>query len=156
MLYESASGYALFERQEADEIEDQSHAIQQSIVQFTTFSRMVSYRAFQPFADAEDALSNCNDVSEGKETMIDSKTHKIEGVLNPTLRAFLENHFSRDLKKRATLGVIEEKLGSAIQEALGIKCEVTAARCSTQSVEKYSHFRTDQRHSFTFHEVYTR
>jgi len=109
LLFESASGYGLFERSEAEEISDQNPQVQQNIVDFSTFSKMVKLRSFAPFTVAENALENCNDVS--------------EGVLNETLKNFLETNFPSKLRKKASLGVIEEKLGSAIQEALGLKCE---------------------------------
>jgi len=109
LLGESASGYALFEKMEAEEISDQSSEVQQTIVEFKTFSKMLKLRSFVPFTDAENALSNCNDLS--------------EGILNPFLKSFLDTNFTSKIKKNSSLGVSEEKLGSAIQEALGIKCE---------------------------------
>jgi nucleolar protein 56 len=112
LLFESASGYALFERIEAEDIGDQNQQIQQAIQDASSFRKMVRLKGFLPFTSAENALENCNDVS--------------EGVLNETLRNFLTTQFSGvkpGKTSKFALGVSEEKLGSAIQEATGIKCE---------------------------------
>lgn len=115
ILYESAIGYGLFERNEAQEIGEQTEQVQQSILDPALFKKMLKFKAFLPFESAESALENCNDVS--------------EGILNPTLKTFLQNNFP-DAKvgkpsSKYTIGVGEEKIGSAIQEGLGINCSKT-------------------------------
>jgi nucleolar protein 56 len=65
LLFESAVGYALFERLESEEIGDQTEAMQESFKDFKRFAKLVKLVAFQPFASAEEALENCNDISEG-------------------------------------------------------------------------------------------
>jgi len=110
LLYESAAGYALFEKLQSEEIVEQTDAFQQSIQDFGRFSRIVKLVSFLAFNSAENALSNINDVS--------------EGVLNDTLRGLLTTSLpSKKKSGKFTLGVSEEKLGSAIQEELSIKCE---------------------------------
>jgi len=112
ILYESASGYGLFERSEAEEIGSQTDQVQQSVQDFGRFSRIIKLKSFQPFTSAEVALENQNDLS--------------EGVLNDFLKNFLQNNFPKVKPGKSSsfnLGVSEEKLGSAIQETLGIKCE---------------------------------
>lgn len=75
------------------------------------FSKLIKLVSFMPFASAENALENINDIS--------------EGVLNDTLKNFLQINLPKTKSgKGFALGVAEEKLGSAIQEALGINCEV--------------------------------
>jgi nucleolar protein 56 len=52
-----------------------------------------------------------------------------EGVLNDLLKDFLQTNFPTAVKGKKTsyiLGVIEDKLGSAIQEGLGIQCQKSA------------------------------
>jgi len=109
LLYESASGYAIFERTQAEEIQEQSPQVQEALTDPSAFKKMVRLKAFFPFTSSENALENCNDVS--------------EGVLNATLKNFLQTTFPSGKSSKIVLGVSEEKLGSAIQEATGIKCE---------------------------------
>ncbi len=61
VLYETASGYALFQRLVADEValQDMEGA------EFTRFGAQVKLVSFAPFQSAQDALDNINCVSEG-------------------------------------------------------------------------------------------
>lgn len=114
ILYESASGYALFERTESEEIGDQLAEVQESILDYKRFTKALKLKAFLPFTSSENALENINDLS--------------EGVLNPFLKNFLELNLPKvkaGKKSKDMLGVSEEKLGSSIQEELNIKCEKT-------------------------------
>lgn len=114
LLFESASGYALFDRVESEEIGDQLEQVQQSTQDFSRFGKIVKLKSFFPFTSAENALANINDIS--------------EGVLNDYLKNFLQTNFPKVKPGKTSnyaLGVSEDKLGSAIQEALGIKCEKT-------------------------------
>ena len=65
-MYESSSGYALFERSESEEIAGQVQAIQDAQTDVKRFGKCVSLKAFVPFTSAEDALANINDISEGE------------------------------------------------------------------------------------------
>jgi len=112
LLYESASGYGLLERNEGEEIGEQTEELQQSLQDYGRFVKLVQLKSFIPFHSAENALENMNDVS--------------EGILNETLKNFLQTNFPKakpgNLSKYV-LGVSDEKIGSAIQEGLGIQCQ---------------------------------
>lgn len=90
ILYESASGYALFERVESEEIADESPELQKSIQDFGRFSRLVKFKSFVPFASAESALENVNAVSEGAHSLSPAPYHvsarragESDGTTNP-------------------------------------------------------------------------
>jgi hypothetical protein len=58
----------------------------------------------------------------------------LKGILNPALKTFLQSNFP-DAKvgkpsSKYILGLGEEKLGSAIQEGLGISCSVSKTTIS--------------------------
>lgn len=115
VLFESASGYALFERLQAEEIAEVTEKVQESIADFSRFSKMVRLKAFVPFLSAENALENLNDVAAGN--------------LNDHLKNFLEMNLPKSSsgkkekkKSKIELGLAEEKLAGAIQEELGIVC----------------------------------
>eukprot|EP00122_Pirum_gemmata_P018200 Pgem_evm1s17045 len=64
LLYESASGYGLFEAKEAEGIALNNESVQQSVKKFDNFGKIVSLTSFLPFTTARDALENINCVSE--------------------------------------------------------------------------------------------
>lgn len=64
-MYESASGYALFERTGGEEIAERSIEVQTQLQDFKNFSKNIHLRSFTPFSSSENALQNINDVSEG-------------------------------------------------------------------------------------------
>ena len=66
ILYESASGYALFEKEEFDETGGQLKSIQKAIPSLERFTKMVKLAAFQPFTTAEEALENIKLISQNK------------------------------------------------------------------------------------------
>eukprot|EP01122_Echinamoeba_exundans_P009435 TRINITY_DN333_c0_g2_i1.p1 TRINITY_DN333_c0_g2~~TRINITY_DN333_c0_g2_i1.p1 ORF type:complete len:511 (-),score=153.78 TRINITY_DN333_c0_g2_i1:72-1604(-) len=114
VLYESASGFALFERSESEEIADQSPEFQESVTDFKRFSRIVHLKAFVPFTSSENALENINDVA--------------EGILNPFLKNFLEQNLPKvkdGKSSKHVLGVGEDKIGSSVQDAFNIRVERT-------------------------------
>jgi len=115
ILFESASGYALFDRLEAQEVASQSDEIQASIVDFRKFSKIVQLKAFFPFTSAENALENVNQIS--------------EGLLPDLLKDFLAQSLPKVKPGKKSSSVVlyvsEEKLGSAIQDEFHIKCERT-------------------------------
>jgi len=100
ILFESAAGFALFEKKGLDEVANQDQKIQDSIADFQRFASLVKMKAFSPFSSPEDALSNQNDVS--------------EGIVNDFLREFL----SSNLSKGATLGVVDNALHATLCETL--------------------------------------
>jgi len=112
VLFENASGYALFEQVKGDEVNINLEEVQQSIQDLAKFSTFVKLKAFLPFTSAENALENINAISEGE--------------LTPYLANFLELNLpksSKSGKVKATLGVSDPKIGNAISEQLGVKCK---------------------------------
>ena len=63
-MYESASGYALFEVVQHDDIASLTDEVQASINDLQRFGRTIKLKGFQPFTTAENALENMNAVSE--------------------------------------------------------------------------------------------
>ena len=63
ILFESASGYCLFEREDYDSVAGQLKSIQKAIPNLERFAKMVKFVAFQPFQTAEEALENITAVS---------------------------------------------------------------------------------------------
>jgi len=112
LLFESSSGYGLFERVESEEIGAELDEVQKSIVEYSKFTQIMKLKAFLPFKSAEEALLNCNEIS--------------EGILGDTLRQFLEMNLPKkkaDKKAKFALGVQDSKLGNSISEALGTPCK---------------------------------
>ncbi|GLU12734.1 hypothetical protein SLE2022_293930 [Rubroshorea leprosula] len=112
LLYESASGYALFQAYGLDEIGQNTEAVRNSVSDLNRFGKVVQLTAFHPFESALDALNQCNSVSEG--SMADE------------LRSFLELNLSKvkeGKKPKFSVGVAEPKLGSHIFEATKIPCQ---------------------------------
>lgn len=64
-MFETASGYALFERLQSEEIGSKLEQVQKSVLDLTKFGQMVKLKSFAPFKNAADALENVNDISEG-------------------------------------------------------------------------------------------
>tara|TARA_R110002050_G_scaffold48280_3_gene112345 strand:- start:2142 stop:3611 length:1470 start_codon:yes stop_codon:yes gene_type:complete len=109
VLYESASGYALFEKKEFDEITESDEQMQESLLDLSRFGKAIKLKGFMPFQSAEDALANINCVS--------------EGICHDTLQNFLDANFPKSKKKgKYTLGVSDEKLAGSIQSACSIEC----------------------------------
>ena len=65
VLYESASGYALFHAHGLDEIGQNTEAVRNSVSDLNRFGKVVQLTAFNPFESALDALKQCNSISEG-------------------------------------------------------------------------------------------
>jgi nucleolar protein 56 len=63
ILFETASGFCLFEKEEYDEVSGQLSKIQKAIPSLERFSKMVKLVAYQPFQTAEEALENIMSVS---------------------------------------------------------------------------------------------
>ncbi|KDD75119.1 putative snoRNA binding domain-containing protein, partial [Helicosporidium sp. ATCC 50920] len=110
LLFESASGFGLFEVTAIDEIGHTSEAVQQSVQDIARFGKAVKLTAFKPFTSAANALEQINAVSESQAT--------------DDLKNFLTTNLPKVKKSsKLRLGVSEPKLGSAIAEATGIPCE---------------------------------
>jgi nucleolar protein 56 len=65
VLFETASGYAVFKAKLHEDIGATTISAQDSIKDFSKFSKMVELMSFSPFKSAAQALENANDVSEG-------------------------------------------------------------------------------------------
>ena len=63
ILFETASGFCLFEKEEYDEVSGQLSKIQKAIPSLERFAKMVKLVAYQPFQTAEEALENIMSVS---------------------------------------------------------------------------------------------
>lgn len=103
ILYESASGYALFEKDDFDELGGQLKQIQKSIGNVERFSKMVKLVAFQPFKTAEEALENVTAIAQNE--------------VPKTLKNFLVTNLpaSKSAKKQKfMLGIAEPKLGQPL------------------------------------------
>ena len=68
VLFESASGYALFSVLEGEEIGALLNEVQAGTSDFSRFQRVVKMTAFSPFDTAEEALENINAVTEHEMT----------------------------------------------------------------------------------------
>lgn len=102
-LFEHCVGYALFKIREFEEIT--STHVPKDFAHLT---------AFHPFKRSNEVLENTLSVSEGN--------------LHPDLELFLETNLPKSSKKfKIILGVADPKVGSAIQEKLGITCQHTGA-----------------------------
>ena len=65
-LFESASGYAIFEIKLHEKIGSSSKEVGDAVEDLSKFGKMVSLLSFSPFKSAAHALQNANDISEGK------------------------------------------------------------------------------------------
>ncbi|KAI9019791.1 hypothetical protein DFJ74DRAFT_644098 [Hyaloraphidium curvatum] len=104
LLFETASGYALFERLESEEIGQDLDAVQKSMVDLAKLGKIVKLKSFAPFKSAAHALENINDVS--------------EGIVNEFLKSFLEMNLPGK-KSKIQLGVGDKTLGGSIKQELG-------------------------------------
>ncbi|KAL4513455.1 hypothetical protein Ndes2526A_g07415 [Nannochloris sp. 'desiccata'] len=108
LLYESASGYGLFEVEKFDEIAQ----VQEAVTDIARFGKYVKLSAFKPFSSAANALEQINAVSESQ------MTDDLKNFLSTNLPKV-----KKEGKAKFKLGVSEAKLGSAIQEETGAPCE---------------------------------
>lgn len=65
-LFESASGYAIFEVKLKESVGAMTKAVQESLDDLAKFGKMVTLISFSPFKSAAHALENANDISEGE------------------------------------------------------------------------------------------
>ena len=63
VLFETASGYCLFEKSDFDEVAGQLSSIQKAIGNLERFAKMIKLAAYQPFKTAEEALENIAQVA---------------------------------------------------------------------------------------------
>jgi len=106
LLYESASGYGIFENVKMEEVSITTQEVQDSIQDLQKFSKLVKLKSFLPFTSAETALENINAVSEGEVT--------------DDLVKFVELNMP---KKKAELGVHDPRIGNMLGEVCKVKCK---------------------------------
>ncbi|KAK3040615.1 hypothetical protein RJ639_026936 [Escallonia herrerae] len=112
LLYESASGYALFQAHGLDEIGQNTEAVRSSVTDINRFGKVAKLVGFNPFDSALDALNQCNAVSEGQ------MTDELRSFLDLSLPKVKEGK-----KPKFSVGVAEPKLGSHIYEVTKIPCQ---------------------------------
>lgn len=110
VLFEHASGYALFSVKEFEEVSALLPQVESSVTDISKFQSIVKLEAFQAFRSAANSLDNCNAIAAGE--------------LHPDLQSFLQNEMPKTKKKvKSILGVGDEKIALAIKETLGISCQ---------------------------------
>lgn len=100
LLFETAAGYALFEREEYDEIAGDLEQVQASIADFERFATLIKMKAYHPFKTAEEALKNIFAVTKGEVT--------------ETLQEFLESYLPKiksKKKQKFLLGIMDKMSG---------------------------------------------
>ncbi|OJA07805.1 hypothetical protein AZE42_03425 [Rhizopogon vesiculosus] len=111
-LFESASGYAVFDVKLHENIGSRIKSVQDSIDDLSKFGKMVTLISFSPFKSAAEALENMNDIS--------------EGIVNEHLKSLLELNLSKPKKGSNTiLAVSEATLAGSISDALSIQCDAS-------------------------------
>lgn len=111
MLFESSSGYGLFETLDLDVVGQALEKVQETTQSADKFGKVVKLHGFKPFTSAANALEQINCVS--------------EGVASEDLQNFLEQNLPKlkDSKKaKFQLGVADSKLGNSIVETTKIPC----------------------------------
>ncbi len=66
MLFEHASGYAVFRCGEVEDIGSLLPEVQEAVLDFARFGSMLNLEAFSPFKSGINALENINCISEGE------------------------------------------------------------------------------------------
>ena len=100
LLFETAAGYALFEREEYDEIGGEMEQVQSAVLDFERFATMIKMKAYTPFKTADEALTNIFAVSKGEVT--------------ETLQEFLTSYLPKvksKKKQKFMLGIADKILG---------------------------------------------
>ncbi|KAK9475443.1 uncharacterized protein V1510DRAFT_409219 [Dipodascopsis tothii] len=105
LLFEEASGYALFEVvAQPETIGSRLKEVQEAANDLGKFGKLVKPVSFAPFKGAAHALENANDVS--------------EGIVNEHLKALLELNLPKSSKKkRVVLGVSDRNLAGGVKDA---------------------------------------
>ena len=109
ILFETAQGYCLFEKEEYDETGGGLAKVQKAVNSLERFAKTTKLVAFQPFTTAEEALENITSVAQVK--------------VSPTLKTFLTTHLpatKSSKKQKFALGISDPKLGQEIFAATGI------------------------------------
>jgi RNA processing factor Prp31 len=123
VLFDHASGYALFRVKGFDELQSDSAVANDA----SLFASAVRLQAFSPFTSGANAIDNANCIS--------------EGLVHDDLKAFLEGNLPLEKKSKLALGLVDGRLGAAIMESLGINC-ITAGSVPeiTRGIKRHFHF----------------
>lgn len=105
LLYESAAGYALFLRKEFEETAETEDEVQASIADVKKFGKIVTFQAWMPFVDAEQALEQVNAIAANTAT---------EVLVN-----FLEMSLPK-AKKKYQLGVYDPELAKELSARFSV------------------------------------
>mmetsp|Transcript_107814 Transcript_107814/g.310521 ORF Transcript_107814/g.310521 Transcript_107814/m.310521 type:complete len:488 (-) Transcript_107814:104-1567(-) len=105
LLYESAAGYALFQRKEFEETAETEEEVQAAIQDAKKFGKIVSMQAWSPFTTMEEALEQVNSISAGTAT---------QSLLN-----FLEMNLPKK-KKQYQLGVYDPELAKQLSATFSV------------------------------------
>ncbi|PVU94952.1 hypothetical protein BB561_002140 [Smittium simulii] len=108
VLFETASGYGLFEIVQAEEIGSKLDEVQNTVTDLAKFGKYIKLKSFLPFKSAAAALESINDVS--------------EGICNEELKAFIEVNLSAAQKESNNLGVGDRNLAGSIKAETGVSC----------------------------------
>lgn len=111
VLYESASGYGLFEVTEQEQIANLLEEVQKSVTDLTRFGQVIKFKAFQPFSSAENALENINSIS--------------EGLMSDDLKNFLEMNLPKikaGKKAKFNLGVADKNIAQCVSDQMSVPC----------------------------------
>ncbi|KAG5519748.1 hypothetical protein PMAC_000021 [Pneumocystis sp. 'macacae'] len=113
LLVELSTGYALFEVIQTEVIGKKLKEVQEASQDLSKFGKFVKLKSFLPYRDAEHALKNINDIS--------------EGLMNDDLKAFLEMNLPDFGKKNSiSLGVSDKNLAGSIRSGLkNVECDTS-------------------------------
>jgi nucleolar protein 56 len=104
VLYESAAGYGLFEREEMEEIAVELPKLQAALDSMEHFSKLIKLKAFHPFKTSEKAIENMKSIAD---------SHAPDDLIQ-----FLITNLPKAPAKKKTkdseikLGLIDSKLGN--------------------------------------------
>lgn len=127
-LFESASGYAIFDVKLHENIGSRIQSVQDSIDDLSKFGKMVSLISFSPFKSAAEALENMNDISEGTHYLAfySCSLTYLPGIVNEHLKSLLELNLSKPKKgSKIVLAVSEATIAGSITDALNIQCDAS-------------------------------
>lgn len=102
VLYEHAVGYALLKIKEFEDAALISKEVEAAVANVQKFCGIVKMHAFEPFKNTENALENCNSIS--------------EGIAHSDLVNFLEANLSK--KKKVVLGISDSRLSGSLTESV--------------------------------------
>jgi len=109
ILYESAQGYFLFEKEDYDETGGSLSKVQKAVQSLERFSKTTKLVGSHPFKTAEEALENITALAAPKVT--------------PTLKNFLATYLpatKSSKKQKFALGISDAKLGPELFQDTGI------------------------------------